>query len=346
QCPRHGHTPMRSYRLPAAALALLAAIGCGGDSGPSNAAPIAKFSFACTLLDCTFTNASTDADGTVDSYSWTFGDAANGVSTVKDPVYSFAAPGAYHVKLTATDNDGLASAVADSTVTVTDVPNNTNPTANFTFSCTGLDCTFTDASSDPDAGDAITAYDWDFGDGTAHATTQSPTHTFIASSATTEQVTLTVTDTHAGTGAVTKGVPVTPGGATCGNGSTSSVSCPLTLTSKSTVTITLTSVSCNANGNTLKITSPIMETVFTDGCHTAQGTVYTINGGAAFSAGVDLLAEVTSGSTDPNRIPPAVSITGSFPTWTLNFDDGEDPTGPGEPDFNDLVITVNATVVP
>jgi hypothetical protein len=124
------------------------------------------------------------------------------------------------------------------------------------------------------------------------------------------------------------------------------VSCPLTLTSKSTVTITLTTVSCNANGNTLTITSPITETVFTDGCHTPAGTVYTINGGAAFDAGTDLEATVTSGSTDPARIPPAVSITGTFPTWTLNFDDGEDPTGPGEPDFNDLVITVQATVVP
>ena len=124
------------------------------------------------------------------------------------------------------------------------------------------------------------------------------------------------------------------------------MSCPLTLTSKSTVTITLTSSLCNANGNTLKITSPITETVFTDGCHQPQGTVYTINGGASFNSGTNLLAEVTSGSTDPNRTPPAVSITGAFPTWTLNFDDGEDPTGPGEPDFNDLVLTVNATVVP
>jgi len=30
----------------------------------------------------------------------------------------------------------------------------------------------------------------------------------------------------------------------------------------------------------------------------------------------------------------------------LEFDDGEDPTRPGEPDFNDLVLEVNATVVP
>lgn len=341
---------MRSYRLSAAMVAAVALIGCGGDGGggPSNVAPVAKFSIQCNLLACTFTDASTDADGTVDTHAWTFGEAGSGTntSTLASPAHTYAGAGFYHVTLTVTDNDGTASAVADSLIPVTDVPANINPTANFTFSCTGLDCSFTDASSDADAGDAITSYDWDFGDGSAHATTQNPNHTFTASTPTTEQVTLTVNDTHAGTGSVTKGVPVTPGGLTCGNGTPSSVSCPLTLTSKSTVTVTLTAVSCNANGNTLQITSPITETVFTDGCHQPQGTIYQINGGASFSAGTDLLAEVTSGSTDPTRIPPAVSITGAFPTWTLNFDDGEDPTGPGEPDFNDLVMTVTATVVP
>ncbi len=172
-----------------------------------------------------------------------------------------------------------------------------------------MDCIFTDGSSDPDAGDAIASWAWNFGEpasGTNTSTLQNPSHSFTASSPTTEQVTLTVTDNNGGSGNVTVSVPVTPGGLTCGNGTPSSVACPLTLTQKSTVTITLTTVSCNANGNTLKITAPITETVFTDGCHTAQGTVYTINGGAAFNAGTDLLAEVTSGSTDPNRIPPAV----------------------------------------
>ena len=61
-------------------------------------------------------------------------------------------------------------------------PSNADPVANFAFSCTGSACDFSDASSDVDACDAITSYDWNFGDGTPHATIQNPSHSFTASS--------------------------------------------------------------------------------------------------------------------------------------------------------------------
>lgn len=336
---------MRSYRLTAAVATSLVLAGCSSNNGPSNQNPTANFAVpTCNLLNCAFTDASTDADGTIASRAWTFQSGTPATSTAANPTVDFPAAGTYTASLTVTDNDG-GTGTFSRDVIVTGAAANTNPTANFTFSCTGLDCTFTDASSDPDAGDAVASWAWDFGDG-ATSTQQNPSHSYTVGNPTTEQVTLTVTDNNGGTGTVTKGVPVTPGGLTCGNGSSSSVSCPLTLTQNSTVTITLTTRDCNANGNTLRITSPITQTIFTNGCSETQGTVYQVNGGTAFNAGTDLVAEVTSGSTDPNRIPPAVSITGSFPDWTLNFDDGEDPTGPGEPDFNDLVLTVHATVVP
>jgi len=341
---------MRSLHVFAlVAAAAVASAACGGDggNGPSNSPPVAAFSISCNALACNFTDASTDPNSgdNIASWDWDFGDNSTH-GTTQNVAHTYSAANTYHVKLTVTDNHGLASAVADSTVTVTTTPGNTNPTADFSFVCNGLACGFTDESSDADQGDAPVAWDWDFGDGSAHATTQNPNHTFTASSPTTEHVTLVVTDTHGGTGTITKDVPVTPGGQTCGDVSGNSVSCPLTLTQRSTVTITLTTEACNANGDGLAITSPIQQTVFTDGCHTAQGTVYTINGGNAFNAGTDLIVAVTSGSTDPNRIPPAVSVTGVYPTWQLNFDDGEDPTGPGEPDFNDLVLTVQATAAP
>ncbi len=66
---------------------------------------------------------------------------------------------------------------------------NAPPTASFTYSCTDLDCSFTDTSTDSDG--TITAWSWTFGDrGTSSA--QNPTHTYAAGG--TYTVTLTVTD--------------------------------------------------------------------------------------------------------------------------------------------------------
>lgn len=335
---------MRSYRLSAAVLALVGVVGCGSDNGPSNPAPVAKFSIACTLLDCTFTDASTD-DGSVASYAWTFGDPAAGTSTVKSPVYTYAAAGSYHVKLTVTDNLGLASAVADSTISVSDVPANTDPTADFTFSCLSLDCTFTDHSSDPDAGDAIASWAWDFGDG-ATSTAQNPAHSYAVTVPDTFTVTLTATDNSGATSTPkTKQVIVAPP-ASCEGGA-----CNLTLPADAKVTVTLTSVGCTAPGNTLRITSPVDTTLFTDGCNTTEGTSYDLGGtGHVFTSGATIVPQVTSGSQEL-AFPPTLRLqTGSvYPTWVLEFDDGEgcgsaDPTcGGTEPDFNDLIITITAT---
>jgi hypothetical protein len=58
-----------------------------------------------------------------------------------------------------------------------------------------------------------------------------------------------------------------------------------------------------------------------------------------FTAGTEITAQVTSGLPDQDN-PPTVRVVGAFPTWTLEFDDGRG--GAGEPDFNDLVITITA----
>jgi PKD repeat protein len=250
------------------------------------------------------------------------------------------------VTLVVTDAAGVPSAVADSLIIIVQGPSTISPSANFNFSCISLNCTFADTSFEPDPAVTIGAYDWDFGDGTPHDATPNPSHTYVASSPTTEHVTLTVTDTLARTFSVTKDVPVAPVGLTCGNGSDDSVSCPMLLPQKSTVTITLTSANCGAAGNTLRISSPITETIFTNGCYETPGTVYTINGGDAFNPGTLLAVAVNSGVTGPDRIPPAVIVGGAYPSWTINYDDGGFASYPGEPDFNDLVLTVDVTVVP
>jgi hypothetical protein len=39
-------------------------------------------------------------------------------------------------------------------------------------------------------------------------------------------------------------------------------------------------------------------------------------------------------------------LTGSFPNWTINFEDGDNVGSPGEPDFSDVVLEVIAIPSP
>ena len=73
---------------------------------------------------------------------------------------------------------------------------NTAPVADFTYRPDGLTVSFSGAAShDPDAGDRVTSWSWDFGDGTtADTTTPTTTHTYAADDP--AQVTLTVVDSH------------------------------------------------------------------------------------------------------------------------------------------------------
>lgn len=86
---------------------------------------------------------------------------------------------------------------------------NLPPTASFTFSCTGLTCSFDGTGSrDPDG--SISSYAWDFGDGST-GSGATPSRTYA--SAGTRTVTLTVTDNGGATGATSQSVTTTaPGG--------------------------------------------------------------------------------------------------------------------------------------
>ena len=79
---------------------------------------------------------------------------------------------------------------------------NSPPTSSFTYSCTGLACSFTDQSTDDGT---IGAWSWDFGDGGTSAE-QSPSHTFAVSGSYT--VSLTVTDDKSATGTSSQSVTV------------------------------------------------------------------------------------------------------------------------------------------
>ncbi|MBW8839327.1 MAG: PKD domain-containing protein, partial [Gemmatimonadetes bacterium] len=157
---------MRSHRVIAVLSAGIVAAACGGggDGGtnpPDNQAPVAAFTApSCTVgVPCQFTDASTDPDGNDDikGWLWDFGDGA--LTHTQNPTRSYTEAGDKTVKLTVTDAAGLDSTVQH-TVTVA-TANPAGPTADFSVACTGLDCTFTNAST-PATG---LTFAWDFGDG-------------------------------------------------------------------------------------------------------------------------------------------------------------------------------------
>jgi PKD repeat protein len=346
---------MRSFHskvLFAAALAL-AGGACGGDGNggtpPENDPPVAAFTFACPPggLACTFTDASTDPDGAadIDTWDWDFG--GDGTSDVQSPSHTFSADGSYEVSLTVTDAAGESN-TATQTVTVSvTTPVNNPPTASFTFECLSLDCSFTNGSTDPDAGDVLT-WEWDFGDGVGTSTEQSPSYSYTSTAPDTLTVTLIATDADGAADTTSNDVIVAPPAA-CEGGA-----CDLTLPENATVIVVLDSVGCTADGNTLRITEPVDTTLFTDGCNTTPGEEFELGGaGNVFTANTTIVPQVTSGSQSLS-FPPTLRLRAgtAYPTWILEFDDGEgcgeaDPTcGGDEPDFDDLIIRIEATAAP
>lgn len=318
----------------------LSACGGGGGGGASSASdtpPIANFAYACSDLVCTFTSTSTDQDvgDAIASFSWTFGDGS-AAATASSTQHAFPASNTFSVSLSVTDRLGIASSVTRQ-VTVTAPPAPAAPHAAFTASCQSLVCTFTDTST-YDAGSVFQSRVWDFGDSTTLATTNPAVHTYAATTLTTVTAKLTITDGAGKTSASSQSVIVSPPASTlnCVGGG-----CVLTLLQATKVTATLVSSSCSLRGNEVLLTAPVTQTIFADGCFDPVGSVVSLNGGNAFAANTTLAVSVLSGTTSGLVYPPSIRVSGDFASgWTLTFDDGVG--GPGEPDFNDLVILIKA----
>jgi len=103
-------------------------------SGLPNSPPVAAFSKNCTNLGCTFTDGSSDSDGTIVSWSWDFDHGAT--SSDQDAAHTYATAGTYTVSLTVTDNDGV-SANTSTAVTVTDPPQFVDYVANGQITVSG-----------------------------------------------------------------------------------------------------------------------------------------------------------------------------------------------------------------
>jgi hypothetical protein len=135
-----------------------------------------------------------DTDGTIVFYRWSFGDGES-VINVQSPthVYKNAPDKPYDVSLVVIDNHGSSDT---SSTTVTIGSQNRPPVAKISGPNTGDVGDFIQfngsKSSDPDSGDKIESYVWNFGDG-ANGTGKYITHKYSKSGK--YIVTLTVNDT-------------------------------------------------------------------------------------------------------------------------------------------------------
>ncbi|TFV53000.1 PKD domain-containing protein [Blastococcus sp. TF02A_35] len=160
-------------------------LGTTGSTG--NLPPTAAFTSATSGLTVAFDGAtSRDADGTVRTYAWNFGDGSTGTGVKASRTY--AAPGTYPVTLTVTDDRG-ATAQTTASVTVSATPN-VAPTAAFGSSGTGLAVDF-DGSTSSDSDGSVVSWAWEFGDGRT-GTGRTASHTYAKAGS--YAVTLTVTD--------------------------------------------------------------------------------------------------------------------------------------------------------
>jgi|GEM_PF-3797867 len=106
---------------------------------------------------------STDSDGTIENYTWDFGDG--NVSYEMSPSFAFEFEGTYTVELTVTDNGG---ATGSDTVVIDIVAANVPPAAPVisgpSFGSMNESLTYTVSASDADAEDLLFDFDWDDGE--------------------------------------------------------------------------------------------------------------------------------------------------------------------------------------
>lgn len=189
-------------------------------ASPTNAQTLVAISFDA--------GSSSDSDGTILFYRWSFGDAT--VLYGRSVQHTYARAGGYTVTLTVTDNDGV-DGTATASVTIT----NRAPTAVVpaNFSVPTYEEHIFDASGSFDLDGVVQTYTWDFGDSTS-ATGRQAKHAFTSTGPFT--VTLTVRDDLGASGQKTMSVTVT------NQAPTASIAGPMTISTSDTANFVGTAV--------------------------------------------------------------------------------------------------------
>jgi subtilisin family serine protease/chitodextrinase len=187
-------------------------LGC---STSGNTPPSAGFTYLASDLDVSFSDQSSDPDGSIVAWYWDFGDGST--SAAQNPVHSYLAAGSYTVTLTVTDDSGDSASSAQGITISAGGTANQPPVAAFTYACSGTACSFDAGNSSDDTG--IVSHTWDFGDG-GNAIGQVVQHTYASQG--TYTVTLAVTDGNNASASVSTSVRVKNRGNSSGSSGSSS----------------------------------------------------------------------------------------------------------------------------
>ena len=329
---------------------------------PTNTPPTAGISYSCAAAVCTFISTGSDPDGPpLAAFAWTFGDGAQATGNTATHTYAISATTEFTVTLTVTDVGG-ATAVASRTISVNPDPSaNTPPTASFEPNCYGENCAFINKSTDASPG-AIVSYVWTYGDGgtSSRNTACFPwtercglgRHVYSITGETTFTVTLTVTDNLGAVAVASKTITVKPlppavqGCTTSGK----TVECVLDIPTRSSLVVNVLGVSCELGGQNVSAPPPVLAVVINNVCNGVpvgfSNGIFAGNdeGRYLYQAGTQARIWFRQSSSPGHPVnPPQGRLEGTYPNWTISYDDGDHPGEPGEPDFTDLVLGVQAT---
>ncbi len=214
---------------------------------------------------------SSDPDGTINSYSWDFGDGNS--SAASNPSHSYADDGSYTVTLEVTDNTGLT----DTDTTTADVAN-VAPTPDAGGPYTGSEgeaIVFNGSVTDPGTADRHT-FAWDLGDGsTGSGASYSPTY----ASGGTYTVTLVVND-----GTVDSAPAST----------TATISVAPTCESENPVTTLYTMAKGQSSANNAKVHHTITGHIVGSGYNNTTNRIKICQGTAVFIEVTDTTADVAN----------------------------------------------------
>ena len=177
-------------------LALLS--GCSSPNEPPEVRITAPSEDELQGAQVSFEADAADPDGEITSYAWAFGDG--GTSSEPDPTHAYDRTGEYRVELTVTDDsdetatDGITIRVQvgpQARASIHDPSHEDDVLLQYMSGMAPLDVAFDGSRSAADPNAPITAYRWDFGDGSS-GTGTAVSHTYTEPGR--HQATLTVTD--------------------------------------------------------------------------------------------------------------------------------------------------------